>query len=437
MKLGEFIIELGVVGNTKELKKALKDMKGAERIAKTRQKIEKQLGRSLKANEVGVIKTAYAIGDMVSGTLKMATAIGGAVLALDRMAQSMIRVNQSFIGFKSQTGMSIDKANEFVSALGLVSGTGKEGVLNDLTTLSQKIYRLRQFGEGSDIFAKLGFNPIGMDPDDIIKKVRDVGKAKGYNEQTYTTIADELGISRDWVQLWQMEDDFFNKVMTDSEGIQLSEEKRLELYKLGYENRLAHAKIEKEILQMQMKLLPLVNAIETVFAGILKIVNNFTSLSFEIIGIISGVLARLQPVQKLFLSIYKAVAKIPVFGKMFLPFVRMLGICGSRLLPIIGQLMIVWDIVKGIYEYLNGEPKGWFAKLLAWVGKKLGIENPEGEENQEATTPEPVNTQQLAEQFYRNSTTNMQNNFYNNPVPVGVIQGQLNTITASNLAIPV
>lgn len=432
MKLGELFIELGVVGDTKELSKALKQMKKAENITKARQKIEKQLGRSLKANEVNVIKNAFALGDMVKSTMKVATAIGGTVLALDRMAQSMIRVNQSFIGFQAQTGLSISKANKFVSALGLIAGTSKEGVLSDLTTMSQRLFQLGQFGEGSAIFAQMGFSPRGLKPDELIGKIRDVAKTKGYSEETLTYITDQLGLSRDWVQLLQMEDDFFNKVMSDSKDLQLSEEKRLELYKLGYENRLAHAKIEKEILELQIKLLPIVNALETLFANIIQNISKFPTGFVEIIGIISGILATLKPVQKAFVNIYKIIAKIPIIGKSILPFVRILGLAGSRLLPIIGQLMLVWDIVKGIFELLNGEPKGWFAKLMSWIGGKVGKIFQDPNENT-SNLPEPVNTQTQLRNTNNNISSNMTNNFYNNPVPAGEVQNQLSIIRDQNL----
>ena len=427
MKLGELFIELGVVGDTKELKKALKQMKSAEKITSTRNKIEKQLGRHLKANEVNVIKNAYALGNMVTTTMKVATAIGGAVLALDRMAQSMIKVNQTFVGFQQQTGLSITKANKFVSALGVVSGTSKESVLNDLTTLSQKVFQLGMTGQGSSIFQKLGFSPLGMKPDEVINQVRKVVQAKKYDEATVTDIVDELGISRDWVMLLRSEDEFYNKVMADTNELQLKEEQRLKLYELGYENRLAHAKIEKEILEMQIALLPIVNAIENVFANILKFATAFPTAFIEVVGISSGVLSKLKPVQKLFLNIYKTIARIPAIGKALLPILRVFGVLSARLMPVVSALMLVYDLIKGTVEFLNGQQDSWFAKVLTFLAEKFGMNTPVKQEDT------PVKTAQWARDAYKNTEVQMANYFYNNPVPASEINQQLNTIRNQNI----
>ena len=430
MKLGELFIELGVVGDTKELSKALKQMKKAEGVTKTRQKIEKQLGRSLKANEVNVIKNAYALGNMVTTTMKVAAAIGGTVIALDRMAQSMIRVNQSFVGFSHQTGISINKANKFVSALGLLAGTKSESVLGDMTNLSQALFKI-PMGEGdTKIFQMMGFNPLGMKTDQLLMQLRAQAKANKYNEEQLTYIVDSLGLSRDWVELLTASSDLFERIMKDSEGLQLSEEQRLKLQELSYQNRLQHAKLEKEILELQIKLLPFVN-------GMLGLVNGiagaFKECGMTLVGVSAATIgwaSNLKPVSKAFLKIYKTIAKIPIVGKMILPYIKALGFLGKTLLAPLGIILTIVDIVKGFVEFLNGQQDSWWAKLFTFVG---GMFSPKGSETDKPVWADPVQHPYL-NKFYEHMQTTMTNNFYNNPVPADEVVNQLGNITNANLA---
>lgn len=71
MNLGELFIELGVVGDVKPLKEALK----------TLQTSVKETNKQAKAN----INIAKGIGLII-------TTIGGAIIALDRMTSSLVKI---------------------------------------------------------------------------------------------------------------------------------------------------------------------------------------------------------------------------------------------------------------------------------------------------------------------------------------------------------
>lgn len=431
MKLGELFIELGVVGDSKPLKKALKQMKDAKGVSEIRTKVEKQLGRSLKANEAHMVQNAVAMANIVTKTFAVATAIGGAVLALDRMAQSMMRVNQSFINFQQQTGMSIKQANKFVGALGLLTGAKPETVLGDLNTLTQRVFKLGLEGSNSKIFQMMGFSPLGMQADELLSNVRRVVQAKHLSEEAVTYITDELGIGREWVALLRSGDDFYNRMMKDSRDLQLSEEERQKLFELSYENRLQWQKINKEWQLFLIQALPLVNQALQLFIEIVQKAKTLEGYHIAIAALLTGWFARLKPVNKMFLSIYKTIAKIPLIGKAMLPFVKLLGVVGSRFLSILGVVLVIYDVIKGVIQFLNGQNDTWFAKILNWVANLGEQQNNDSTQTQNDFAVKHPILSSVSKQIM----VQMTNNFNNNPRPVGEIQSQLGNLRDTNLGV--
>lgn len=421
MKLGELFIQLGVVGDTKPLAKALKQMKQAEGISKVRTKVEKQLGRHLKANEVNMIKNATAMANVVTNAFKVATAISGAVLALDRMAQSMIRTNQTFENFQQQTGMSIRQANRFVGAMGLMTGAKPENVLGDLTALSQRIYRLGLEGENSKIFQMLGFSPLGMQADEFLNNVRRVVKSKNLSEEATTYITDELGIGREWVGLLRSGDEFYNRMINDSRQLQLTEAERNKLYELGYENRLQWMKINLEYQRFLISVLPMINEALKTFVILVENAKKLEGYHIAIAALTTSWITNLKPVQKMFLSIYKIIAKIPVLGKAMLPFVKMLGIVGSRFLSILGVIMVIYDVIKGVIQFLNGQNNTWFAKFLNFIAS-FGDTDPN---NSKKVQEDYAKSHPIMSRVIEAANVQMTNYFNNNPRPVSEINSQL------------
>ena len=133
MKLGEFFIQLGVKGDTKELDKTIKQLEEAEKQSSRLIKYRKDLAKATTEQEKALIKKNFAdkIGlenakkqkgalveqrNAIMGVVKGlgAFAIGAVIAykAVDRMVNSLAVANSRMIAFQRQTGISFASLNK-------------------------------------------------------------------------------------------------------------------------------------------------------------------------------------------------------------------------------------------------------------------------------------------------------------------------------------
>lgn len=263
MKLGDFFIQLGVQGDTKKLDEAISKMEKAkaqekakiqfkEKIlrinkliekATTKEQVErlKNIKTQLRDNYVNQVKISRlkdqskALKEqhaqwagMVKGVSAFVVAITTAIIAMDRLGNSVLKTNQLYTNFSRQTGISIGNLNK-MAGVAKLSGMNLpvEQVAGDLNSLQQKIFRLGLTGEGSAIFAQLGMNPLGMNSDQFITALRD--RFKGLDEVRKSYALDELGLSREWLNVLNLSDKEYADLVKESEKLQLKEEERKQL----------------------------------------------------------------------------------------------------------------------------------------------------------------------------------------------------------------
>ena len=263
MKIADFFINIGTKGDTKELDKVISKMEKAQTKEKARAqfkekilKINEMIAKATKSEEIARLKGIKAqIRDnyvnkvkldrlrdqskalkeqqaqwagMVKGVSLFITGITTAIIAMDRLGNSVLKTNQLYTNFSRQTGISIGNLNR-MAGLAKLSGMNLpvEQVAGDLNSLQQKIFRLGLTGEGSGIFAQLGMNPIGMNSDQFVTALRQ--RMKGLNAAQKSYILDELGLSREWLNVLELSDDAYSDIIEQSQKLQLSEKERKQL----------------------------------------------------------------------------------------------------------------------------------------------------------------------------------------------------------------
>lgn len=249
MKLGELFISLGVQGDTKKLKEAAKDMQDAERKITRLLAKRKALEKATSDEEKALIEEKFALQDEIEETQKLITAkeeqerqtkssilttaklVGGiklALIAFDRLGNSLIKNNQAYMTFNQQTGLSINRLNR-MSTLAQLSGAGMspEQVMGDLQGIQQKIFELGMTGQGSQTFAMLGMNPMGMKPDQFILALRQ--RLKGLNGEQKSFFLNQLGLSQEWLNVINLSDEKFRDYLKTSKELQLSDKERAKL----------------------------------------------------------------------------------------------------------------------------------------------------------------------------------------------------------------
>ena len=416
MKLGELFIQLTTKGDTKKLDQTISKMEKVKKQEKDQVQRWKNMIRSV---------TAFATG------------ISAAVVAMDRLGNSVLKTNQLYTNFNRQTGMSISNLNK-MAGLAKLSGMNLpvEQVAGDLNRLQQKIFRLGLTGEGSAIFAQLGMNPLGMKSDQFIDALRQ--RLKGLSEVQKSYVLDELGLSREWLNVLELSDDEYSSLLEQSRSLQLSEYERKQLAKYTLIQQKNNMRWELAKQKLAIARLPIVTKImekaSEIAVAISKGLGNEKfvhvvrdiALWMGIAAVKAGMLQRalsllvgtklMQGLGFIFgAGAAKTTTKAATTGigaaigtKTATKAATGLGLksLGKSLGgflggPAIGIAMLVWTLFD-----IFGLLKQWFDK----------------DTNSDENEP-PIDT--TAAMNYRYMNSNMVNNFYNNPVPQQVIADDL------------
>lgn len=412
MKLGELFIQLTTKGDTKKLDQTISKMEKVKKQEKDQAQRWKNMIRSV---------TAFATG------------ISAAVVAMDRLGNSVLKTNQLYTNFNRQTGMTIASLNK-MAGLAKLSGMNlpTEQVASDLNRLQQKIFRLGLTGEGSAIFAQLGMNPLGMNSDEFIDALRN--RIKGLNEVQKSYIIDELGLSREWLNVLELQDDEYVKLVEESQKLQLNEKERQALAKYTLIQQKNNMRWELAKQRLAIALIPLVTKIMEVTSKIAESIakglgNEKTISVVRDIALWMGIAAVKAGMLQRALSLIAGTKLLQGLGFIFgagaaktgakaVAGATMAGI-GAKTATKAATGLGLKTLGKGIGGFLGGPAVG-IAMLIWTLFDIFGLLKQWFEKDTDSDENEPpIDT--TAAMNYRYMNSNMVNNFYNNPVPQQVI----------------
>ncbi|MBQ2175354.1 MAG: hypothetical protein II453_09905 [Alphaproteobacteria bacterium] len=433
MKIADFFINIGTQGDTKELDKAIKKMDEAQAKEKARAQFKEKIVRinrliekatkaeqverlksiknQIKDNYVNDIKlkrlkaqsasikeqNAQWIG-LVKGVTAFVTGVTTAVFMMDRLSNSVLKTNQLYTNFSKQTGISIGNLNR-MAGLAKLSGMNLpvEQVASDLNSLQQKIFRLGLTGEGSGIFAQLGMNPIGMNSDDFITSLRQ--RFKGLNEVQKSYVLDQLGLSREWLNVLDLSDDVYSNLIKESKKLQLSEYERKEIAKYTLIQQQNNMRFELAKQKLLVALLPIMTKLTEAASKFAMAFSNDKGVSImRDLAFWLGIAAMRAGVLR------KALGFLTGAGLMAKTGAKIgakAALGGSNAWNPVGWGLLIWTAVD-IFQLL----KQWFTK------------DTEADDN-EAPTDIPPGLQ------YATVSSNIANHFYNNPAPQQAITSEL------------
>lgn len=450
MKLGELFIELGITGDIKPLKQALSGMNAASIKAKLLTKYLRDLKKAKTAEEKATIKSNFAQKINTLNTIENTKAIGGLIKAasitvakiaavvviFDRLNNSLLKSNQLFVNFTKQTGLSISRLNR-LAGVAKLSGMGlsAEQVANDLTNLEQRIFKLGLTGEGSGIFAQLGMNPMGMKSDQFIEALRH--RMKGLSEVQQTYIVDQLGLSREWLNVLTLNDKEYAELMKESQKLQLSEKERKELAKytaLQQKNNMRWDLAKQRFLKTMMPLIiGIMEGTSKIADFLAKAFNDQPVRIVRDIALFIGIAATKAKILQASLKGIGALGALFGFGAGKGLFAKLFGFGASKQLAKTGAKVGAKAALGGSNVW---NPIGW--GLLAWtlwdifqLLKDWFNEDKEKKDEEETESPFDEDAWKYS---YQNINSNMINHFHNNPVPQQEVINNLNNVVDKYLA---
>lgn len=473
LKIGEFFIQLGVKGDTKELDKSIKQMEEAQKRNKDLLKYRQDLAKAETQSEKALVKKNFADKIQLENMKKQSASIkqqnanwvglakgvlgfiGAATLAykaMDRLITSFASANQQMITFQRTTGLSFNSLNKYASANAAVNfNSSIEGTAQTMSRLANNLYDIRMGRGDISPYQELAFvggkafNPMGMSVEQLIENVREA--IKGVDDVQATNIIQRMGFAPDDLLMLRMSREEFEKI----NDLFISPEQREAMNRYSLE--LKKVKLEFDLLKDKtlLKLAPvfinITKHLQTFADGFAKL-NNFAMKSTVIQSALKGIatalgvlLLALNPTLAGFTALYLVledlaywmVGKGSVIGDWF----------GNR--NGVGEekdqfkekhprinaaLGVVEDIWNTAQKVRSGEMTGEEANAY---GKKLLEQRLEELKKTEARkSVEPVNTNQLSYNT-NNINTNNQFTINSNQPTEKIAQGLINTFMPSQV----
>jgi hypothetical protein len=183
----------------------------------------------VKADTQQINKVDAGVKSLRSNLLLVSAAFTGAVVALDRFVNSALKGVVSLQNLNAQTGLSIQKLQQFQQAGQLSNlALSADQIAQSIGNVQKNIAAIR-IGQG-DIapFQLLGVDVDGQDAFGVIEQLR--GAIQGLDPATATNLISQIGLSPDFINLLRLSRKEFELL---SENTFLNPKQRADIDKAG------------------------------------------------------------------------------------------------------------------------------------------------------------------------------------------------------------
>lgn len=403
--LGELFIELGVVGDTKELDIALNTMKETvqavdKQIQKTQRliKYRQDLAKATDATEKKLIKSVFAdevkkdkllaqkdalnknieanknlangIAGVVKGIGAFVTAIAGAAVAVNKLTNDLVKSNQVFLNLTRTSDIALSSFQKW-NSIGKMYGV--DNAAQQLEGLNQRLFELRLTGQGARGFQLAGINPTG-DAENVLEQLRN--RVSGMSDTSASYLLREMGLDPQMLHLLRIGREEFAALNKEMEKYRLTPEQSKSIQDMNVQLQIANQKLQyfrdKAVLKLMPVWVRIVKSFARVTEFLTKVIKKFKELSVVWHGVIVGIiygLGHIKPLQKIFKGILSfcngLVRRIPFVGKFF-------GKLGSFALKAMLPLTLLYLLLDDLATYFDGGDS-LIGRVLDW-GKERGSE---------------------------------------------------------------
>lgn len=223
--LGELFIELGVVGDTQQVKEFDKKVK---ELAKD---MDLTLKSSVKTNE-GLNSLAKGIGIFVG-------AVTAAAVAVNKFTNDLVSSNQEMLNLTRTTDTAL---STFQKWNGIGKMLGVENAAQQLESLNERLFELQLTGEGARGFQLAGINPLGQDAEGVLEQLR--GRVAGLSDTAATYLLKQMGLDPRMLHLLRMSRSEFEALGETVRKYQLTDDQRSEIQALNVQLQITAQKLQ-------------------------------------------------------------------------------------------------------------------------------------------------------------------------------------------------
>lgn len=263
MNLGELFVQIGAIGNSKEVKAF------GEAVKKAGKAIDDYDKKLKKGQETGD-KATVSIKGTVTAILGIAGAVAGAYYALDRLTNSLAKQNLQWLNLTRQSDIALSTFQKW-GTIGKIVGV--DNAAQQLENLNQKIFNLRLTGEGAKGFQMAGIMPTNAE--DVLEQLR--GRIAGMSNTSATYLLQQMGLDPKMITLLRMGREEWEQYLEVQRRYTLNESQRREIDRLNRQLEVARIKMEYLKERIVLALMPaftrLTRFLTSATEGIARFVN--------------------------------------------------------------------------------------------------------------------------------------------------------------------
>lgn len=337
ISVGEIFVELGILGDDEGGKKVAKALDEAiEKARKAQKQLEKQgkeTDRVEKKNKnvaKSIFNTAKSIGTLI-------TAVSGAIVALNKLAESLVQQNQYWMNLTRNSDIALQTFQKWGQVGAAMNASlGEQGAAGAIAELNKRLFEMRLTGEGYEGFAFAGISPTNAE--DVLEQLR--GRIKGLNDTAATAMLERLGLDPRMLSVLRMTREEFEALNAEMEKYRLTPEQRQQIQEFHKQMSIVNVKMQYFKDRILIAIMPHLLRFMQLIVKIIEALPKYR-------GLIIGV----------------GIAMTNGFGK----WLKTLPIIGKYLKPIVKALQAMRIFSKGLFKGLTG-----FLTKLPFVGVLFG-----------------------------------------------------------------
>lgn len=294
--LGELFVELGVFADTKEL----------HAFEQKLQKVNKTMQEAGKKNE----KVTQNVGKFIKKIAAVATAVTGAIYALNRLTDSLVQSNQEFLNLTRTSDISLDTFQKW-NNIGRMLGV--KNAAQQIEGLNQRLFELMLTGEGARGFQLAGINPIGQSAEGIMEQLR--ARVSGMSDTSASYLLKQMGLDPTMLHLLRLSKEEFEALGQTIQKYQLTPEQTRQVQAMNVQLQIAQIKLKYLKDRAVMAIMPyFVKFIESLarvtefFEKVVSAIDSFLAriplLKGAIVGLGAVILAYFHPIIAIFTALY-------------------------------------------------------------------------------------------------------------------------------------
>lgn len=341
--LGELFVELGTIGNVKDLEKFVAKVKeGATAIEK-----------HMKVNDQATKSADVSLKGLISKVGRFKVALTATIYLINRFTNELVRSNQEFLRLTRQTDIALDTFNKW-DKVGKMFGI--QNMSGQIENLNKRLFELRLTGQGARGFQLAGINPMGMDAEGVLESVR--ARIQGMNNTQASYILEQMGLDPSLITILRLGKDEFESLWRTVKRYNLTGKERREIERLNIQLQICAIKLAYIKDKIILAIMPIWTKLVQSFTRITDFIFNIGKLVQKISEIKVGVKTLGQVISSIL--------------------VPALGILLAATHPVWAALMAIYLIVDDFVAYLQGKDSliGHFINAIADFQDKLNFETP-------------------------------------------------------------